>query len=342
MTRIALLGVLLVGSWGQLGGAPQQAGVRRTGVAPPESAELCIVGRVLDATTSRPLAAARVFLYPLPIPDGYRPVPSVTSVAGEFEFSALPAGAYRLGVNKLGFYPVAGSGSPLVTIGSCTRPATADLLMSKGGVVAGRVMAPSGVPLRNVPVGAVRVVAGSARADLVPSPSPARTNERGEYRVESLSPGEYLIVANPGRRFGADYGLTDTRTFWPGTLSLDGAARVTVAGTERVEHLDFRLVAAPTFDVTASVIDHDGSAVADALVTLVDDWHLFGGEKARAVTNREGLVRMPGVPAGNYRLVASSGGERSSSPHGALPVNIAVADADVAGIVVTIPRVRER
>ena len=306
------------------------------GQLPPN--RLCIGGRVLDAATNRPLSQARVFLYPVPYPEGHRPARSISDAAGEFGFTSLPEGSYRLGVNKLGFYPTPGAGFPLVSIGNCAQPAAADVLMSKGGVLAGRVVSASGTPLTGILVGAVLVGASGSTDSLVPSPSTARTDGGGEYRVESLKPGDYVIVAHPGRRrAGAERGLADVRTFFPGTPSLDRARRVTLGAAQTVAGLDLTLADVPTFNVSGIAVDRSGQPEADAVVTLVDDWPLFGGTRSVARTGRDGQFRFPGVAAGRYRLVVTSPSGRRAPATELIPsVSVTILDADVVGLVVTI------
>src|SRR5262247_2716757 len=91
-----------------------------------------ISGRVLDDATYQPLANARVFLYPNPFPEGGRPALAITNRDGDFAFTALPAGSYRLGTNKLGFFPTPGIDMPSVTLDGSGADVNVELTMSKG------------------------------------------------------------------------------------------------------------------------------------------------------------------------------------------------------------------
>jgi hypothetical protein len=110
-------------------------------------------------------------------------------------FPHLEPGSYRLGTNKLGYLPTPGVESPLIILKEGETRENVDLTMTRGATLAGRVFDQSGQPLRNIGVGALQVVEGT-RTRLVPSVATDQTNESGEFRVQSLLPGRYVLVAN--------------------------------------------------------------------------------------------------------------------------------------------------
>jgi hypothetical protein len=159
-----------------------------------------IAGRVVDDTTSEPLAGVRVFLYPIPVPVDGPIASSVTGEDGGFTFNAVGAGDYRLGTNRRGFCST--RGGAVVTLSGSGDEVSVQLTMAKGGAVAGLLLDQAGSPLTRAWVGALRVVGPGDLEHAVPSPGTARTNERGEYRVESLQPGDCVVIANPGHGIG--------------------------------------------------------------------------------------------------------------------------------------------
>lgn len=297
-----------------------------------------IAGRVVDDSTSEPLAGVRVFLYPIPVPDDGRIASAITGEDGGFMFSAVGAGAYRLGTNRRGFYST--RGGAVVTLSGAQDRVSVQLTMAKGGAVAGRLADQSGSPLTRAWVGALRVVGPGELEQAVPSPDTPRTNERGEYRVESLQPGDYVIIANPGHGpAGPDAGgVRDSRTFFPGTLDFAAAQRVTIGEAQVVTGLDFAMLAAPMFEVSGMVVDDAGRAVAGVEIALVGDWTLFGGRKGTSHTDSEGRFRIAGLAAGRYRLTTPSPGDDARRVNRDAPfIRVTVVDADVAGLVVPVP-----
>ena len=168
----------------------------------------------------------------------------------------------------------------------------------------------------------------------------ARTNDVGKYRVESLRPGQYVIVANPGHGpIGPDAGgITDSRTFFPGTLDFAKARRVTIGPVQTVAGLDFKMITAPTFEVSGIVADGAGRGIAGALVALVADWSMFGGPKGSSRTDPEGRFRIPRIAAGRYKLTVTSPGEEPKPVTRETPfIRVNVSDGDIRGLVVPVP-----
>ena len=298
-----------------------------------------ISGRVLDDTTYQPLANARVFLYPDPFPEGSRPAVTMTNQDGDFAFTALQPGSYRLGTYRLGFFPTLGVGMPSVTLANPERHVNIDLTMSKGGTLAGRVFDQSGRPLKDVWVGALRVVGLAELEQAIPSVAVTRTNNIGEYRVESLQPGQHVILANPGHGpIGpAAGGITDSRTYFPGTLDFGKAQRVTIGPAQSVAGLDFKMLTAPTFDVSGIVVDGTGRTIVGALVAFDADWSVFGGPKGSSRTDPDGHFLIPHLAAGRYKLTVTRPGEDRAPVTRQTPfIRVNVIDADVSGLVVPV------
>jgi len=285
-----------------------------------------IVGHVVEDTSSAPLPDVQVFLHPQAALPG-RPASVSTDQSGTFTFLAVPPGSYRLGTNKSGFFPTENIGSARVTVAD-NEQVTVALTMSKGGTVAGRLLDESGRPLQNMWVGALRVVAGEELWQAHPAGTVARTDVFGRYRVESLSPGEHVIVANTGHGpiGAAAGGITDSITYFPSTLEFAKARRVMVGPAQTVLGLDITMMRAPTFEVSGLVVDDDGHPCIGLIVALDADWALFGGPKGRSRTDSEGRFRLPGIAAGRYAL-------RVTNPDSAF-TGIDVVDANITGLVV--------
>src|SRR5579862_1007225 len=101
MTRLALAACLLVAasatSSAQVGAVVSAP--RDGRVPPPRTGTAVVQGRVVDAESGLPLARAQVHLIPAP-PGSPAAGLIVTDASGVFAFRSLPAGSYRLAVDK--------------------------------------------------------------------------------------------------------------------------------------------------------------------------------------------------------------------------------------------------
>jgi hypothetical protein len=128
---------------------------------------------------------------------------AVTNVDGRFAFTDVPAGAYDLAATKPPFLAArfgatkpGGKGIPIV-LADGARISGVELTLVPGAVIAGRISDERGEPSSNV---SVRILRRSARANgtaFERVDSYANTDDRGEYRIFGLQPGEYLVTAAP-------------------------------------------------------------------------------------------------------------------------------------------------
>jgi hypothetical protein len=117
------------------------------------------------------------------------PVSTTSGADGRFFFRSVPAGRYRLVITRPGY--VRRSTSLTVTDG---RTEEVSFAMTATGAIAGHVYGPSGEPLGNIDVAALRSSYQNGRRVLTPVQS-VPTNDRGEYRLFWLAPGRYVVRA---------------------------------------------------------------------------------------------------------------------------------------------------
>jgi hypothetical protein len=196
--------------------------------------------------------------------------------------------------------------------------------LQRGGVIAGKILDPSGEPFTDARVMAMRRInqsADGAPPRFMPAPmqgSPQQTNDLGEFRVSGLAPGEYYIAAMRGGTAFALSGsgaraassgsprTTLTTTFYPGTTDPAGAQSVAVTAGAEVGNLVFTMQAAPAFRVSGVVVGDDGTPVARAMVMLMGDPRngMFTGPAGNTHSGEDGRFVIDDVPAGNYRVTA--------------------------------------
>jgi hypothetical protein len=156
-----------------------------------------IVGRVVDATSGRPVAGAIVSLEGVRTQAG--PPRAMTNASGHFVFRRLSKGSYSLTTNKSGYVDGAygrrtpGGASASLALEDGQRVGDVTIRIWRVASIGGAVTDEAGEPLAGVQVRAYqrRYVSGVRR--LVQNGS-AFTDDRGVYRFGSLAPGEYLVA----------------------------------------------------------------------------------------------------------------------------------------------------
>lgn len=202
-----------VGAPAVVGGAPMPVG---TGV---------IFGTVTEADSNRPVAGAIVS-----INLGGSQIRIMTDNQGRFGFRDLPAGGFRVTSTRPGW--VDGSYGRTRPAGPTLALSLADgervsgvvIPMWRYAAIAGTVVDESGDPLVNLPVRVMRKLTYGGKPRLTVAQMDA-TDDRGQYRVTNLEPGEYVVLVPAQQQ-----GMTDL------PVSLNGdMAREVVAVRARTE-----------------------------------------------------------------------------------------------------------
>ena len=156
-----------------------------------------ISGRVVAADTGRPIKRARVSLNAAELPGGRG---MLTDDSGIYEITDLPAGRYTLNVSKSGFVSLSygqrrplQAGTPLQLLDG-QQLKSVDFSLPRGGVISGRILDEDGeaVPGATVRVMRYQYLQGDRRLTQVGT---AQTDDRGQYRVWGLMPGDYYVNA---------------------------------------------------------------------------------------------------------------------------------------------------
>jgi len=310
-----------------------------------------ISGRVYSLETGRPVAGARVTIN---APELSRGSAALTDDDGAFEFQGLPAGRFTLSVSKAGFVSLSwGQRRPLqpgtpVQLSEGQTLSGIDFRMPRGSVISGRLSDQSGEPLAGVMIRVMRSQLVQGQRQFVPVGS-GMTDDRGQYRIWGLNPGDYYVSAaapsidgpqrgdNPGSRVnvggsgvalsrGVTDGssvatLTDAPTFYPGVVSALEARPINVGLSAEASGVDFSLLRVHTSTVSGRVIGIDGGPARGAAVTLSAEGQSlrsggpFGGGYSGRV-QADGSFSIGGVPPGRYTLRAFGGGGRGRGGSG--------------------------
>jgi hypothetical protein len=346
--------------------------------APAEAGR--VGGRVVAADNGAPLPDARVTLAPFVGGRGPRPVvlppgpppQAITDQDGRFVFEGVAPGTYTFDAQRSGYAPLRNiaSGPPqTIQLAPGQSIDSVELRLQRGSVIAGRVFGPSGEPLADARVIAMRrVQTGRGPGRFVPTGGQGsqQTNDLGEFRIAGLAAGEYLVAAsrrlNPVLSTGA---VSSTRqgarttvatTFYPGTMDQNGASLIALGAGIEVGNITFTAQFVAAHYVSGIVVDESGTALGGAIVTLMDDARngVLVGPAGSARTAADGTFSIGDVPAGSYRLSASvpvvwsnsgsAGGIVSSSsvvrPGPPQQTEVVVTDADVSGLQIVVRQPR--
>ena len=306
---------------GPLGGQPPFPGGRgRLGApprdnAPPPAGTAKIAGRVVAAETGAPIRRAQINLNSQ---DSRVSRVIATDSDGNFEIAGLPAGRYRLRVNKGGFVPLEygqarafEAGKPLdLTDGQVLNKL--DFSLPRGSVITGRITDEYGDALTDVQVQALRYQFVNGERQLVNAGRSERTNDLGEYRLFGLMPGEYVIHATlregPAVMRDAVEQTGYPGTYFPGVADVGQAQAVTVAIGQELTSIAFPLVPAKFAQVSGIVMSSDGRPLAGAILVVRPRMsgsgspaNLLGGA-GRSQSTADGTFRLSSVPPGEYVL----------------------------------------
>jgi hypothetical protein len=183
-----------------------------------------ITGRVIASDNGRPVKRARVFVTAAELPDGGRGV--LTDDQGVFDLAELPAGRYTLTVSKSGFVSLSyGQRRPLQA-GTPLQLADGQQLkgiafqLPRGSVIGGRVLDEDGEAMPGVSVRVMRYQYLQGERRLTPAGA-GQTDDKGQYRVWGLMPGDYYVNATARGGFGGPFGQ-----FGPGAFGGGGGPGV--------------------------------------------------------------------------------------------------------------------
>ena len=277
----------------------------------------------------------------------------MTDVEGRFELKNLEAGSYRLTAAKTGFVTsVYGARSSAdegrllqVTAGRIVN--VSDFKLARAGVITGRLLDEYGDPVVDARVAAGRPLprtpwyaAGTAIT---------HTDDRGEYRLSGLGPGDYYVQAIaleyvqgkqlPQQQKGPRY----RPTFFPNRTSVEDAERITVRAGEQLSNIDIVLALGRSFSVSGVGLDVDGRPAKLASLTLTpltadrragERAPQFQGDTSASVVQVDGTFQLAPVLPGVYSLSMLRRGDGGAVEMAA--TRITVGEADVKDVVLTL------
>ena len=140
------------------------------------------------------------------------------------------------------------------------------------------------------------------------------TDDRGEYRIFNLKPGDYYVKAtDTAERWGKEGTMDSDNNWWvrqetgslfaplyyPGVLQLDQAQAITLAAGDEVQ-ADFAMRRIKTVEVAGKVIGPDGAPATDTYVSLEEAGVSDSGADLSSSVDSSGEFSIKGVPPGSY------------------------------------------
>jgi hypothetical protein len=290
-----------------------------------------------------------------------------------FDLTELPAGRYTLTVSKSGFVALSygqrrplQAGTPL-QLAEGQQLKGIEFQLPRGSVISGHVLDEDGDAMPGVIVRVMRYQYQQGERRLAPAGN-GQTDDKGQYRVWGLMPGEYYVNAiarggGPGGQFGGPGGpggfggrggrfggpgagpggapeqeqVNYAPTYYPGVPSVNEAKPVTVGLSQEVLDISFNMQLVRVSRISGIVSNPDGTPVTSGNINLMPD---AGGARGSQIgMNFGGRIQWDGsftignVAPGRYILRAR--GDDSETPQFAAQP-ISVSGDDLSGVTVVL------
>ncbi len=266
------------------------------------AAEPAVQGRVVNATSEKPIAGASVRL--VSVTTGQVAAETATDDRGAFAVEAAADGEYRVIVSKSGYVDLLPDSADQKQV---TLPAKAghnlQLTLVEAVEATGRVFDTYHRPVPGTVVAPMQRRLEHGRAVLFPTKPTAPVDDRGMYAFSGLAPGRYIFAALPPP-VRTDF-PTVFPVYYPSAATFREAEALVFQPGDTRSALNFLL-----FDVEPhSILGRIGRAPAEWTSGGVAIWLFaadgYTGPLQIAHPGNDHAFRFDGVPEGSYELVAA-------------------------------------
>jgi hypothetical protein len=322
---------------------------------PETKEETCTVsGMVVRKMDGAPLKGATVWLGS--DENRERTIATTTAADGRFELKNLPAGHYTLTVHRNGYvdaqYGQKKPNDPGSTLTLRSGQKLVDLVFKLGrtGVITGRVFDEDGEPMQGIRVHALREAYINGKTQLQETDE-RESNDLGEFRLFGLSPGRYLVTAEPetwnhlvgDREFsGANKSEGEkayAKIYYPGVTDSGKASVIAVKEGDEIASIDILMKQVTVYRIRGKVLNLLPKASGRRRWSQVDvlrinqgaGWESIGSTSAG---DADSSFEIPDIPSGNYSIRViwqSNDGKMRVTRQ-----DVIVANADVEGLTLTV------
>ncbi len=362
------------GGRGRPGGPPEDRAGRGGRGNPVPTGTAAIRGRVINALTGTPVRRATIQATFVDEQGRAQPGRSVTTDDnGAFVLRDLPAGRWTLRAAKTGYLEQQfGQRSAFATTDPIAlaegQQFAADFKLSRGGAISGRIVDEFGDPVAGANVAVLRVqnTAQSQRTTRTGTSVPS--DDTGAYRVYGLPAGQYYVSVNDpsaarmvvqidGAELNVGSGvdvaslavqLRDTAaavsgrptptsyvpTYYPGTVNIADAQRVTLALGEEQSGINLGIIPVRAARITGRVMNSNAAPVQATISLLNQTGQSYSPTGGRNGSAADGSFTLSNVPPGNSRLNVL-GPSIGAAPPEVASMPISVDGSDVVGLTLT-------
>lgn len=315
------------------------AAANRQAPSAPVPAAAQIAGTIRNVDGA-PVGRARI----VAVAGDAEPRVALSAGDGKYALTDLPAGSYTITVTRTGFATQTYgqsrtlAGTP-VAVTAAQQITNIDFALVSAGHISGRILDEDGSPFAGARVEALTSRFENGMDTLVSAGS-SESDDRGEFRIHGLPPGQYYVsAADPAFRSVATAKgvLRYAPTYYPGVPFADQARRVVVPETGAAPAIEFRLKIVPPARVSGQLFSHDARELLNGAIIMAP----LDGEGVPMVPPEDPSILPDGrfsfghVVPGHYQIRARG----QTDPAGAAlfgVFSLEVMGTDIAGIRMTL------
>lgn len=262
-------------------------------------------GQVIEGTVVSSLGGVPIGGASVSIEQGGKPAyQAATDLAGAFRIEGVKDGSYSASFVKKGFQapnPDAAARRPFRVVAGAD-PIRLQVQLTPLGTVSGRVLDGDNHPVPGA--GIELLIAGSFAGQT------DTTGEQGSFRFQNVEPGSYTLYARPPGKLkppapAGDQSRGWARTYYPGVLEKEAAARIVVNPGSELPGQDVKLLAVSVHRLSGRVFDAKGDPAPRITVKLAatDEIH---GDELQAVSAEDGSFELSALRDGRWRMFAET------------------------------------